>query len=69
MKDSLHFQTAQKISENIYLQTSKGIYETGEDLWFKAYILNSQTLLPSLQSETLFLTLTNIKTKAVVWQE
>ena len=23
-------------SEQIYLQTSKGIYETGEDLWFKA---------------------------------
>jgi len=24
-------------SECIYLQTSKGIYEAGEDLWFKAY--------------------------------
>jgi hypothetical protein len=25
-------------TEFTYLQTSKGIYEAGEDLWFKAYI-------------------------------
>lgn len=30
-------------SECIYLQTSKGIYEAGEDLWFKAYQLDVQT--------------------------
>lgn len=29
--------TFSRPSELIYLQTSKGIYETGEDLWFKAY--------------------------------
>lgn len=28
--------------EEIYLQTSKDIYETGEDLWFKAYQLNTK---------------------------
>lgn len=27
--------------EQVYLQTSKGIYESGEDLWFKAYILHT----------------------------
>ena len=25
-----------------YLQPNKGIYETGEDLWFKAYLLDAQ---------------------------
>ena len=30
-------------SELIYLQTGKDIYETGEDLWFKAYQLDVQT--------------------------
>jgi len=55
--------------DNLYLQTNKGIYETGEDLWFKGYILDAKTLLPSLQSETLFLTLTNSKTNKVVWKE
>jgi len=31
-------------TELIYLQTNKGIYEAGEDLWFKAYILDAQHL-------------------------
>lgn len=41
-------------TEMIYLQTDKGIYETGEDLWFKAYVLNDSTLALSNESWTLF---------------
>ena len=32
-------------SELIYFQTSKDIYETGEDLWFKAYQLDVKVRL------------------------
>lgn len=30
--------------EILYLQTSKSTYETGEDLWFKGYQLDAQSL-------------------------
>ena len=43
--------------ETVYVQTSKDIYETGEDLWFKAYVLNSRFLAPSGLSKTLYLQL------------
>lgn len=53
--------------ELIYLQTSKGIYETGEDLWFKAYVLDAQYLNPSKSSQTLYLQLLSKKTRKPVW--
>jgi len=55
--------------ELAYIQTSKDIYETGEDLWFKVYLLDSQYLVPSLLSRTLYLQLLNETTKKSVWQE
>lgn len=61
-----HFSS--RPSELIYLQTSKGIYETGEDLWFKAYQLNSQTFGLSDKSKTLYLQMISSK-DSVVWQE
>ncbi len=57
------------VSELIYIQTSKGIYETGEDLWFKAYILDAQHFIPSGLSKTLYLQLINEETRQVFWQE
>jgi hypothetical protein len=56
-------------SELIYIQTSKGIYETLEDVWFKAYVLNSHTFVPSSLSQTLYLTVQNEFTGNIVWQE
>ncbi len=56
-------------SESIYLQTSKGIYETEEDVWFKAYVLNAQSFIPSVQSKTLFVQLIDDKTQHAVWEE
>jgi hypothetical protein len=32
----------------IYIRTNKGIYETGEDLWFKSYILDDTYLEPTV---------------------
>ena len=55
-------------SELIYIQTSKGIYETGEDLWFKAYQLDAQTLGLSSQSRTLYLQMIGEK-DSIIWQE
>ena len=48
--------------------TSKGIYEAGEDLWFKAYQLDVQTFGLSDKSKTLYLQMINPK-DSVVWQE
>lgn len=56
-------------SELNYIQTNKDIYETGEDLWFKVYILDAQFLTPSLLSKTLYLQLLNEKNKQAVWEE
>ena len=55
-------------SECIYLQTSKGIYEAGEDLWFKTYTLDAQSLALSDRSKTLFVEMLNAK-DSIVWQE
>lgn len=55
--------------EIAYIQTSKDIYETGEDLWFKVYLLDSKYLMPSLLSKTLYLQLLNSTTRKAVWEE
>lgn len=59
----------QHLSDVIYLQTSKGIYETEEDVWFKGYVLDTQLLLPSIKSKTLFVQLIEDKTNKAVWEE
>lgn len=57
-------------SENeIYIQTNKGIYETGEDLWFKAYVLDSHFLQPADTDRTLFLILEKNDEECQVWEE
>jgi hypothetical protein len=55
--------------ELAYIQTSKDIYETGEDLWFKVYLLDNQTLIPSLRSKTLYLQLLEKTNKKPAWEE
>ncbi len=58
-----------KAEDLIYIQTSKGIYENGEDLWFKAYSLDAQYLFTSNRSKTLYLLLTREKDQRVYWNE
>lgn len=69
LSGSLQEFSKNKEVEMIYLQTSKGIYETGEDLWFKGYALNSQNLTPSLASKTMFVQLIEERTNKAVWEE
>lgn len=64
--ESLAVNTPPEIA---YIQTSKDIYETGEDLWFKVYLLDTQLLVPSLRSKTLYLQLLNENDMGPVWQE
>ena len=70
--DSLFTSVSQRFSgypsELVYLQTSKEIYETGEDLWFKAYQLDAKSFGLSTQSKTLYLQMLSDK-DSVVWQE
>ena len=56
------------LRETVYLQTSKGVYETGEDLWFKAYAFDAQTLALSDRSRTLFVEMEDGR-DSIVWQE
>jgi hypothetical protein len=69
LAERLHSLANNAPSELAYIQTSKDIYETSEDLWFKVYLLDAQYLIPSLLSKTLYLQLLNESTKKAVWQE
>ena len=60
--------TMSESRELLYLQTDKGIYETGEDLWFKTYVMDAQSLALSDRSKTLFVEMLNAK-DSIVWQE
>ncbi|WP_141226096.1 hypothetical protein [Flavobacterium fluvii] len=57
------------VSDLVYLQTSKNIYETEEDIWFKGYVLDAQYFYPSGRSKTLFVQLIEDKTDQVVWEK
>ncbi|TGV03445.1 hypothetical protein [Flavivirga rizhaonensis] len=69
LAERLHLQTTNKPKLSVYLQTSKGIYETGEDLWFKGYVLDAQLFFPSVKSKILFVQLIEDKTNKAVWEE
>jgi hypothetical protein len=69
LAEQLHSLANNAPPELAYIQTSKDIYETGEDLWFKVYLLDAQYLIPSTLSKTLYLQLLNENNKQAVWQE
>ena len=52
----------------LYIFPSKDVYETGEDMWFKAYLMDRQTLALSDKSQTLYLQMKD-QTGDVVWNE
>ncbi|WP_281336178.1 hypothetical protein [Flavobacterium eburneipallidum] len=67
--ESLQKLPKNNIADLVYLQTSKGIYETEEDVWFKAYVLDAQYFYPSGRSKTLFVQLIEDQTDQVVWEK
>jgi hypothetical protein len=40
-------------SQKIYIHFDKSVYDAGDDLWFKAYIINPKTHLPDIQESAL----------------
>jgi hypothetical protein len=52
-----------------YLQSNKGVYETGEDLWFKAYLLDEKDLMPYAADTTLCVQLVPLSGGRPVIQE
>ena len=47
--------------EKIYLQFDKPFYKPGEDIWFNAFVLNSNTHKPSITSEVVYVELVDPK--------
>jgi hypothetical protein len=41
--------------DNIYIHTDKDIYEPGEDVWFKAYILDANKLIAATDTKNVFM--------------
>ncbi len=54
---------------NIYLQTDRGVYEPGEDLWFNARLLNAQHFVWYTPDQTLYVKLTQARNDSAVWQQ
>jgi hypothetical protein len=54
---------------SVYLRTSKDVYESMEDLWFKAYVLDAQSLTPFDLDKTLYVRLYKNNTDSVYWEE
>lgn len=47
--------------EKIYLHTDKPYYAIGDEIWFKAYLVNAQTLQPSIHSKIMYIDLIDNK--------
>ena len=52
----------------VYILPSKEIAEAGEDLWFKAYLMDRQSFALSDRSQTLYLQVRSEK-DSLVWSE
>ena len=61
-------QVTAQTTDMLYIFPNKDIYETGEDMWFKAYLMDRQTLALSDRSQTLYLQVRS-ETGKVVWSE
>lgn len=65
----LNAYTDSLLQASVYLRTSKDIYESMEDLWFKAYLLDAQSITPFALDKTLYVRLLKKNTDSVVWEE
>ena len=65
----LNAYTDNRPQASIYLKTSKDIYESGEDLWFKAYVLDAQYHNIFELDKTLYVRLVKTGRDSTVWEE
>ena len=61
-------QVAAQGSDLLYLFPNKDVYETGEDMWFKVWLFDQESLSLSDKSKTLYLRM-YAPTDTVVWDE
>ncbi len=52
--------------EDIYIHTDRQEYISGEDMWFKVYVLDRQSFKPSLNSRLVYFELLNSENRPVV---
>lgn len=69
LADQLQSLTKNTVTDIVYLQTSKSIYEHEEDFWFKAWVLDSQLHQLSPLDKTLYVTLIKVANDSVVFKE
>jgi hypothetical protein len=48
-----------QIAENVYLHVDRGMYTAGEDIWFKAYVIDPSRNKPSINTNNLHIELLN----------
>jgi len=53
----------------VYLQTDKGVYQPGEEIRFKGYVMDAQLLVPSALDTTLYVQLLTLDSNTVIHQE
>ena len=66
--ESYHAKTQIHQKSILYTRTDKGVYELGEDLWFKTVNLNARNLTPFKADKTLYVRLVNKVKDSVVFQ-
>ena len=52
-------------NEKLYLHTDRSVYNTGDTIWFEAYLVNAKTLMPSVQSKYVYVELANRKNQVI----
>lgn len=55
--------------EKVYLHTDKEIYNSNENIWYSAYLLNAQTLKPDTIKQILFVELVSFEKKIIFAQK
>ena len=53
----------------VYIQTDKSLYQPGEDIWFKGYVMQATSLLLSTSDTTLYIQLLTPDSLRVIHQE
>ncbi|WP_448699009.1 hypothetical protein ACFGVR_19005 [Mucilaginibacter sp. AW1-3] len=51
--------------EKVYLHTDRDYYATGDDLWFKAYLVNGESNYPTFTSNNLYVDLVSSESKII----
>jgi uncharacterized protein YfaS (alpha-2-macroglobulin family) len=64
--DTSSFTDSLQIVEKVYLHTDRNIYYPGDDIWFKAYLINAADRSLSVQSRSLHVELISPSSKIIM---